>query len=257
MRLANLIKSMSARGLMPGQQNDDVRKARIIHFEEIIDEVMNLKSDQWCARLPFPECLINLENKICMLVQERFDEAFPGLTKGDTLVHCTAFVGLEQGFKTLPLDMRFAVDKDGVVKSNWGWHTGNIFVRRTDGLDATEMDQKTALSFVTTCLSHLTFLNCRNVSLEKIEQASDRINQKRIRDNKKPLYSYYVATINGQRISRTSTPTGDRAHWRYHLCRGHFKQRKTGRFWWSQHARGDKDLGSIVKDYKVDSSVAV
>ena len=35
------------------------------------------------------------------------------------------------------------------------------------------------------------------------------------------------------------------------MCRGHFKERKTGIFWWEAHKRGEDNLGIIEKDYQI------
>ena len=257
MRLANLIKHAAVSGAMEEKINDAVKKARIIYFEKVIEDVVSLTKAQWIARLPFPECLINIENKICFLVEEDAGFSFQGVGKEDVMICFTVFASLMDGFNQKLFQMVLGVNKDGVLQDNWNGGRGDLFMRKTDGSKLTEEDRVFGTSLIEGCLGHLTFLNCKNVSLEKIEQASDQVNRKRIRQNKKPLCSYYVASIKGGKSHDGSVPSGDKAHWRFHLCRGHFKQRKTGRFWWSQHARGDKGLGSIVKDYKVDSSVAV
>ena len=102
------------------------------------------------------------------------------------------------------------------------------------------------------CRTHLTLLNCKNVSLERKEQASDKVNQRRIKNNRLPLYSYYVASIGGHSVQFKSSSVKSGDHYRFHICRGHFKRRTTGTFWWGNHARGHKDQGMIVKDYKVE-----
>ena len=255
MWLANSIKFQGLNGLLQEQLNDSVKKARIIYFEDIVDEVMDLKADQWCARVPFPETLISLGNRICLLVQERFNEKFPGLDEDDGLLYCWAFVGRNNQFRLVPLEMSIAVAKDGTVRGSWGDIKANLRFRRFDGLPSGEADKKSGYAFLSACIGHLTFLNCRNVSLKKIEQASEKVNRKRMRHNKKPLCSYYIANIESGKGQSNVNYTPGEGHNRFHMCRGHFKQKKLGRYWWRPHARGRKTLGTIVKDYKVEKSV--
>ena len=47
-----------------------------------------------------------------------------------------------------------------------------------------------------------------------------------------------------------------------HICRGHFKDfsqskglfsRNKGLFWWDPQVRGNREIGGVIKDYKVKS----
>jgi hypothetical protein len=93
----------------------------------------------------------------------------------------------------------------------------------------------------------ISLMNCKNIELRKTHYDM-ALNKKRIRSGRVPLDSYYEIVIennhqqkNGENLSTYQN--------RLHLCRGHFKNRKTGKFWWGCHTRGSADIGRIKKDY--------
>ena len=98
--------------------------------------------------------------------------------------------------------------------------------------------------------SCLTFINCRNIEKKLVHQCSPEVNRRRVREGKKELISYYVMNIRGS--ANNSAQHGlPESHYREHLCRGHFKRRKSGVYWWNPQVRGRKELGKIIKDYKL------
>ena len=112
-----------------------------------------------------------------------------------------------------------------------------------------------AIAVVCTVMRLLIFMNCKNVIQEKIE-TSPRLQKKRARSNKRPLFDYYVLKVR-QSFSGGSEKK-DLWSNRIHLCRGHFKNytdenplfgKYTGLYWWQPHARGQKKKGVVVKDY--------
>jgi hypothetical protein len=109
-------------------------------------------------------------------------------------------------------------------------------------------------------MSHLWFirpfleiLTCKNIRTKQIVPARKK------KYHKKPLFSYYVLQI------QTNSGSGqfeNKGLWsnRVHLCRGHIKTytkekplfgKYVGNVWCPPHARGNKNLGVIAKDYKV------
>jgi len=75
---------------------------------------------------------------------------------------------------------------------------------------------------------------------------------------KKPLFSYYVLQIETKKKGKSTAKN----IWsnRVHLCRGHMKTYTTekplfgkyvGNVWCPPHARGNKKMGVIKKDYKI------
>ena len=76
---------------------------------------------------------------------------------------------------------------------------------------------------------------------------------------KAPLFSYHLVSIPARykqrHVCADAEPTGLqlRAHW----CRGHFKVRRTGVFFWSAHQRGNAALGFAHHDYVLTQPRAV
>ncbi|MFA7166295.1 MAG: hypothetical protein WC124_10730 [Desulfoplanes sp.] len=106
----------------------------------------------------------------------------------------------------------------------------------------------------------LKLFTCKNITT-KTTPAPEKLNKKRIKKGKLPIFEYKTLHItlpgktkkNGLRKSIGTTQ-------RLHMCRGHFKEytedaplfgRITGRFWWQPAVRGDKSKGEIKKDYTV------
>ena len=114
------------------------------------------------------------------------------------------------------------------------------------------------------CATMIDILNCQNVVTKDV-LPPEKLNHKRMRNGKLPLYSYKILEV------VKGKPKTKNAGWvpwdykspemvRFHLCRGHFKTytedsklfgKYTGTFWWSPQSRGDKSKGVIEKEYKV------
>jgi hypothetical protein len=97
-------------------------------------------------------------------------------------------------------------------------------------------------------IATLALLNSRNASETELTEP----NNKRRRLTGKPLlFSYHLVRI-PQRYQHRHLAAGaaaDPKQIRAHFCRGHFKARRTGIFFWSAHQRGDAKLGFVHKDY--------
>ena len=110
----------------------------------------------------------------------------------------------------------------------------------------------------------LDILNCQNVVTKDVVPP-EKLNRKRIRNGKLPLYTYKILeVVKGKPKSKNAgSVTWDYqspASVRFHLCRGHFKTftpdkplfgKYSGTFWWNPQSRGNKELGEIEKDYDV------
>lgn len=104
-------------------------------------------------------------------------------------------------------------------------------------------------------------LSCKNVSLTPVDPPA-KLNKKRIKKGKQPLYRYHVLTVDLDK-GRKQSGVGRGANlgtMPVHLCRGHFKEytdekplfgRITGRFWWQPCARGKAENGVVMKDYEL------
>lgn len=64
------------------------------------------------------------------------------------------------------------------------------------------------------------------------------------------LFSYKVCTVR-HRFKQLHLGRGGSRDLPHHMVRGHFKERKSGKFFWHPHVRGDVKNGSIRKDYIV------
>lgn len=96
----------------------------------------------------------------------------------------------------------------------------------------------------------LGLLNTRNVAQTvNIDKTKD--NLARVHHGKRELFSHTLLKIRPNMWVRNTQQTLDQQHrdLRLHFVRGHFKQRKTGLFWWGMHARGHG--GFVHKDYEV------
>jgi len=254
MQLANLVKYAGETGGINIPINDDVRQSRIIYFNKVIDDVLHLKAAECIVRLPFKNCLMSFENQLCVYAREFCGEGIKGLNRETFLISFLMFSHIKGGFYLHPVEFVHIVNKEGLIQGDWGGTKGNLFLRPAyDDEVVDQEDMKNVLEIAKLCTTHLTLLNCKNVSLERREQASDKINQRRIRNNRLPFYSYYVASIGKNSVYFKSSGVKTCDHYRFHICRGHFKRRRTGTFWWNHHARGQKDLGVIVKDYKIET----
>ena len=83
-------------------------------------------------------------------------------------------------------------------------------------------------------LATLLLLNTKNFG-ERIPTSFERLNKKRIKNGKATLRSYTEIKF---RIPKGNLGFGSTAAKTAHWCRGHYKQRKTGLFWWNPHMRG-------------------
>jgi len=108
--------------------------------------------------------------------------------------------------------------------------------------------------------SVLVLLSCKNITTETIP-APVKLNNKRKKSGKLPIFSYKTLVIKPTGKKQESTP---KHLWnnRIHLSRGHFKTYTsekplfgsiTGRFWWHDHVRGQNRDGVVMKDYEVKS----
>jgi len=111
-------------------------------------------------------------------------------------------------------------------------------------------------------LNFLKILSCKNIKAKKIVPKKRKI--KNLKRKKAPLLSYYVLQIQ-QKTSAADT-SADKDLWsnRVHLCRGHIKTytkekplfgRVVGNIWCPPHARGNKQLGVVHKDYRILETV--
>jgi hypothetical protein len=100
-------------------------------------------------------------------------------------------------------------------------------------------------------LAVIGLLNARN-AVEAVAPDMERLNKARRKRGVPPLFEHKVLKIANRRMTRPAGESGgDHAHMRQHFCRGHFKKRATGIFFWHPHLRGDPERGKIEKEYEL------
>jgi len=129
----------------------------------------------------------------------------------------------------------------------------NTFLKKPNGEIRTYRVEEKAVYFLFMYmgLKILSIVNCINVNTT-LNKPSKELQKSRMRKNKLPLFSYYTLNI---KLSKKQSFNCDSDICQYtnriHLCRGHFKKRKTGVFWWQAHIRGHNREGIVMKDYNV------
>lgn len=112
------------------------------------------------------------------------------------------------------------------------------------------------LNTIAFALRTLAMLNCVNVELEP-HAPPPALSKSHAKKYKVPMSSWYELRVKTKRYAQAEAATerdetGERRHNREHMVRGHFKQRKTGLYWWNSFVRGQHDLGTIRKSYMVE-----
>lgn len=99
----------------------------------------------------------------------------------------------------------------------------------------------------------MAFLAARNIAEKEEHPAPDKLNKQRLRKGKLPLLSYTVCKIDRRiLVRRAASDTMTTGELRWHFVRGHFKNRKTGMFWWSPHNAGNRAKGVVEKNYELE-----
>lgn len=95
-------------------------------------------------------------------------------------------------------------------------------------------------------------LNNKQVTID-ITPAPAKLNKKRAKRGKPPIFEYRTLKINVDAIAtRTAHQGGTHASPRIHLRRGHIRRYKSGKeIWINAFTVGSKDRGIIHKDYKI------
>jgi hypothetical protein len=102
----------------------------------------------------------------------------------------------------------------------------------------------------------LKVLSCKNIRTQVITPK-----KRKLKRGKLPLLSYHILQIEQKTVNQGAQGVAMTA-WsnRVHLCRGHVKEytaerplfgKYVGRVWCPPHARGNKALGVIHKEYKI------
>lgn len=92
------------------------------------------------------------------------------------------------------------------------------------------------------------------VATHQVHRIPHKINAKREKAGKVPMYDFHVVDLARRHKSRAAPttrgePTG--RHVRLHFVRGHWRHYEDHKTWIKWHLRGDPDLGFIDKDYRL------
>ena len=86
-----------------------------------------------------------------------------------------------------------------------------------------------------------------------VERASEKLNKKRLANDKTPLYSYHVVSLSHR--TRVATPLSEPGHsgrrHRLHFRRGHWRHYTDHKTWIKWMLVGDFDLGFVDKEYRL------
>ena len=120
-----------------------------------------------------------------------------------------------------------------------------------------ELIQNDVAEELAATLKTLALLNAKNTNTITLP-VSEKLNRKRIKNRKVPFFEYKTVDIfldpsqQGKRI-RPQDIARAVASRKLGTVRGHFKCRKTGIFWWSDHMRGSSAQGEVNKTYRIST----
>lgn len=108
----------------------------------------------------------------------------------------------------------------------------------------------------------ISFMHCKNVTVNSDEPPA-KLQKARERRGKLPLFTFKTLEIKPMvKILKEQgeSETKGLKH-ALHICRGHFKDftkgpglgrgHAKGLYWWDSHVRGSREVGAVIKDYKV------
>ena len=226
---------------------DNAVKFKLGDFDDIPDNVEGLESE--VLRLPFP------------LVLFEFAES-----KGEmTPIFIARQEPEEEGIQIWLTDMSVR-DSDQHRIANYplgaylerGEHEYIMYGDELCEKDMSEEDSERYLEWLRTkafwALTIIRYINQSNITYID-NPVSEKLNKKRKKRGKPPLYSYKTLKISLDKIvnvSKNENPQ-ERAPYRAHERRGNWHtSKKTGKRWWVRSCKvGDKSVGSIKKDYEV------
>jgi hypothetical protein len=235
-----------------------------------------LRVDMRNLRMPYPVCFI----EIMLNVDKQMDKngnifvepilnskcAILLVQQEQNSIQCVFFQvsPTDQRWMTLPMiltirDLGIDHSKDG-LELGYVWFGKDIQHQKHERIKILSLVN--AINIITQhSITFLRLMSCKNISAEPIK-ASEKLNKKRLRNGKLPIFDYYVLNIDPLNKSKHAyhDPSIPLSHNRVHLCRGHFKTftkehpllgRGIGTYWWQPHARGQNKEGIIIKDYKL------
>ena len=246
-------------------QNALTRAKRFEIDASLADHVLRLKTpslEQIGPQiLPFEECWFEYDvagappvNRIGVFASMRQHKTYHGHRTISFTIHTSGLVpGVPFIFEVYP---SIDVDERGSIT---GWATQQ-FDPDANSQSVSSQKQSWALASVLPAMYSVGLLNCKNVSVERIERLS-RVTKKQ-RRARPPKLDYHTIILPNASIGGGS---GDRLPGSgdvlpRHKVRGHFKRftaeaplmgKHVGTYWWGWQVRGNKKNGITVTDYKI------
>lgn len=175
--------------------------------------------------------------------------------------HALWFRETKDGNKIMmPVEYVWYVNTDGTV-----YLPNDHIILAVDNRNSTEYNQLLAehcMSVLSIPLLTISFMHCKNV-ITYSNKLSVKLQKSRERKSKLPLVDFKTLEIKPMvKILKEEgeSETKGLKH-ALHICRGHFKDfsqgpglgrgHAHGLYWWDSQVRGSKDVGAVIKDYKV------
>lgn len=232
----------------------------------------DIRTDFPFLRSPYPHLWIEHRNtdeneipcRIGVYVSEVPSEAEPGAFHIKLEVY--AKFDDDTALSILPTAYAIRVNADGSPRlgidglPRFGYYMNPSMPDKFE-MPSEEQIMTTCMSQAVVALLSLSFMNCKNITVETERDISDALNKKRARIGRPPLVRMHTLVIDGmKKLFHELTGSHHFTKAAYHLCRGHFKDfshgaglfgRYKGRYWWGSQARGSKEAGEVIKDYTV------
>lgn len=87
------------------------------------------------------------------------------------------------------------------------------------------------------------------VAEARVIRAPHKLNEKRIKDGRAPLFDYRVVDLSKRHRDERGSQSSAGARKRLHFCRGHWRHYEAHKTWIRWCLKGDPALGVVVKDY--------
>ena len=228
-------------------------KVPSMHKFFLSDEFFNFRCcplEQWASYLDKIKPLVRLPHSPmwCEYRQNNLRHGFILEDNGDGSILVILFIERDKAlscsiFNFIPSSLRLIESKGFELQANF-YKMGEDWKPKQETINVLVF-QCSKIMDVIARINSPAITDIENISL-------DKLNIKRLKNNKKPLFSYRIVKLSTQirqAFNYGSDSEESESRKRLHWVRGHFKVRKTGVFWWNPHTAGRGELGIAEKDY--------
>lgn len=147
------------------------------------------------------------------------------------------------------------------VPLNWDSTDGRAYMKTIPILPESYAEAINEESFLSeqsadiyTVLELVEALSCKNVSTQPTEKIDAKVNERRIKAGKLPVYETRVLVIDAPQTQSNTATSGSGKHEspRQHLRRGHIRRLESGNIWVNACVVGDPLKGKINKSYQIN-----